>query len=85
MKNTTTSVLTNTSFESDLALVYGPLVQTIPIIGLPAIVTHNIIPFNWDGTTMLLFKLPLANGILVAQVTKSLWVLVTLDLLYILV
>jgi hypothetical protein len=62
MKNTTTSVLTGSSFESGLTLVYGPLTQAIPTTGLPANVSHAITPFVWDGTSNLIIETSYSNG-----------------------
>lgn len=62
LKNTTTNVLTSTSFESGLTLVYGPLTQPIPTTGLPAVVTHTITPFVWDGTSNLIIETSYSNA-----------------------
>ncbi|PKP19272.1 MAG: hypothetical protein CVU05_11770, partial [Bacteroidetes bacterium HGW-Bacteroidetes-21] len=62
MKNTSTNVLTNTSFDSGLTLVYGPLTQAIPTTGLPAAVTHAITPFFWDGISNIIIETSYSNA-----------------------
>ena len=62
MKNTSTSVLSISSFESGLTLVYGPLTQAIPKTGLPAQVTHNITPFTWNGTSNIIIETSYSNA-----------------------
>ncbi len=62
MKNTTSSVLTSSSFETEMTLVYGPQTQAIPTTGLPTQVVHNITPFTWDGTNNLVIETSYSNG-----------------------
>lgn len=59
MKNTSTSVLNSSSFESGLTTVYGPITQPI-ILGYN---THQLsLPFNWDGVSNLLIQTSYNNG-----------------------
>jgi hypothetical protein len=59
MKNTSTSVLNSSSFESGLTTVYGPITQPI-ILGYN---THQLSsPFNWDGVSNLLIQTSYNNG-----------------------
>jgi hypothetical protein len=63
MKNTTSTVLSGTSFETGLTRVYGPVTQAIPTSGIPAQVMHTLTtPFTWDGSSNLVIETSYSNA-----------------------
>ncbi|MEO7172251.1 GEVED domain-containing protein [Flavobacterium sp.] len=63
MKNTSATVLSSSSFESGLTLVYGPATRPIPTTGLPTTVSTTLAtPFIWDGTSNIVVETSYSNA-----------------------